>query len=120
MAISQSGSYQGDISRSNSYWVYALRRDGEGMLYFTKVSSASTETGVDVGIRSDGTQVPEFGDYADYVLETTAEKSLFNHPQDKYQQIRFDSRNINYFFNTDGDMIVQYNGTYDYETEGPK
>ena len=74
MAISQSGSYQGDISRSNSYWVYALRRDGEGMLYFTKVSSASTETGVDVGIRSDGTQVPEFGDYADYVLETTAEQ----------------------------------------------
>jgi hypothetical protein len=114
MALSQSGSYQGDISRSNSYWVYALRRDGEGMLYLTKVSSGSTETGVDVGIRSDGTQVPEFGDYEDYVLETTAEKSFFNHPQDKYQQFRFDSRNLNYFIDDDGYFVLKVTGIHTY------
>ena len=73
------------------------------MLWFTKVASASTETGVDVGIRSDGTQVPEFGDYVDYVLETTPEKEYFNHPQDKYQQFRFDSRNLNYYIDDDGE-----------------
>ena len=114
MALSQSGSYQGDISRSNSYWVYALRRDDEGMLYFTKVSSASTETGVDVGMRYDGTQVTEFGDYDDYVLETTPEKSYSNNPQDKYQQFRFDSRNLNYFLDDDGYFVLKVTGSHTY------
>jgi hypothetical protein len=114
MALSQSGSYQGDISRSNSYWVYALRRDDEGMLYFTKVSSASTETGVDVGMRYDGTQVTEFGDYDDYVLETTPEKSYSNNPQDKYQQFRFDSRNLNYFLDDDGYFVLKVTGIHTY------
>jgi|TARA_B100002019_G_scaffold275183_1_gene272821 hypothetical protein len=114
MALSQSGSYQGDISRSNSYWMYALRRDDEGMLHLTKVSSASTESNIDVGVRYDGTQVPEFGDLQDYVLETTPEKSLTNHPQDKYQQFRFDSRNLNYYIDDDGYFILKVTGTHTY------
>ena len=114
MALSQSGSYQGDISRSNSYWMYALRRDDEGMLHLTKVSSASTESNIDVGVRYDGTQVPEFGDLQDYVLETTPEKSLTNHPQDKYQQFRFDSRNLNYFIDDEGYFTLKVTGIHTY------
>jgi len=108
----------GNIANSANFFVYALRRDSEGMLILQKVSTASTEV-VDFR-RNDGTQMPGITEGIDYVEETTPERATLNHPQDKYQQIRFDSRNINYFFNTDGDMIVQYNGTYDYETEGPK
>lgn len=108
----------GNIANSANFFIYALRRDDDDMLILQKVSTASTES-VDFR-RNDGTQMPGITEGIDYVEETTPERAVLNHPQDKYQQIRFDSRNINYFFNTDGDMIVQYNGTYDYETEGPK
>jgi len=50
----------------------------------------------------------------DYVEETTEQKSLSNHPQDKYQQIRFDRRNINYFIDSDGYLVLQVNGSYNY------
>ena len=108
----------GNIANSANFFVYALRRDSEGMLILQKVSTASTEV-VDFR-RNDGTQMPGITEGIDYVEETTPERATLNNPQDKYQQIRFDSRNINYFLNAEGDFIVQYNGQYDYDTEGPK
>ena len=83
------------------------------MLHLTKVSTASTTETFDP-FRLDGTQVENIGDYMDYVEETTEQKSLSNHPQDKYQQIRFDRRNINYFIDSDGYLVLQVNGSYNY------
>ena len=54
------------------------------------------------------------------VEETTEEKSYTNHPQDKYQQYRFDSRKISYFIDSDGYFVARFNEAYDYTTEGPK
>ena len=72
------------------------------MLHVTKVSAASTtDTAIDINYRKDGSQITEVADYQDYVVETTEEKSLTNNPQDKYQQIRFDRRNVNYFIDND-------------------
>lgn len=121
MALTLSGSYSSSFSESNGYYVYALRRDEDDMLWLTKVSAASTtETSLDLHYRKDGSQIDEVSDYQDYVLETTEQKSLTNHPQDKYQQIRFDRRNLNYFIDNDGYFNIQVNGTYDYTTIGPK
>ena len=55
-----------------------------------------------------------FGDYDDYVEETTEQKQLANNPQDKYQQIRFDRRNLFYYLDTDGYLVLQVNGTHSY------
>ena len=52
--------------------------------------------------------------------ETTEEKSRTNHPQDQYQQYRFDSRKVTYFVDDNGYFVVRFNETYDYTTEGPK
>ena len=98
---------------STGYYVYALRRDADDMLYFTKVSTASTTETLDPH-RLDGTQVEEFGDYDDYVEETTEQKQLANNPQDKYQQIRFDRRNLFYYLDADGYLVLQVNGTHSY------
>jgi|SRR5210317_1170595 hypothetical protein len=98
---------------STGYYVYALRRDEDDMLWFTKVSAASTTETFDP-FRLDGTQVEEFGDYDDYVEETTEQKALANNPQDKYQQIRFDRRNLFYYLDSDGYLTLQVNGTYSY------
>lgn len=122
MGLSLSGSSGSPLSDSNGYYVYALRRDDDDMLWLTKVSAASTtETGAaDIAFRLDGTQNIDVSDYNDYVEETTAEKSYTNHPQDKYQQIRFDKRNLNYFIDSDGYFVLKVNETYDYNTIGPK
>tara|TARA_B100000073_G_scaffold18902_1_gene15023 strand:- start:415 stop:765 length:351 start_codon:yes stop_codon:yes gene_type:complete len=112
MAISLSNAHFSPQD-STGYFVYALRRDDDDMLHFTKVSTASTTESFDP-FRLDGTQVEEFGDYNDYVEETTEQKALANNLQDKYQQIRFDRRNLNYFLDTDGYLVLQVNGTHSY------
>ncbi len=98
---------------STGHFVYALRRDEYSMLYLTKVSTASTTESFEP-FRLDGTQVEEFGDYEDYVEEVTEQKATANNPQDKYQQIRFDRRNLNYFLDSEGYLILQVNGTHSY------
>ena len=112
MAISLSNAHFSPQD-STGYFVYALRRDDDDMLHFTKVSTASTTETFDP-FRLDGTQVEEFGDYDDYVEETTEQKALANNSQDKYQQIRFDRRNLNYFLDTAGYLVLQVNGTHSY------
>jgi len=112
MAISLSNAHFSPQD-STGYFVYALRRDDDDMLHLTKVSTASTTESFDP-FRLDGTQVEEFGDYDDYVEESTEQKALANNSQDKYQQIRFDRRNINYFLDTDGYLVLQVNGTHSY------
>ena len=98
---------------SKGYYVYALRRDENHMLWLTKVSTASTTETFDP-FRTDGRQVEEFGDYEDYVEETTEQKAVSNDPADKYQQIRFDRRNVNYYLDSDGYLVLQVNGNHSY------
>jgi hypothetical protein len=106
------------VSQSNDFVIHGLRRDSTGMLYYTRVGSASSE--VADFHRTDGTQYPGFLDGVDYVDETTEEKSYANTTTDKYQQYRFDFRGLNYFIDNDGYLVARINGTYDYNTQGPK
>lgn len=72
MALTLSNSISGEFlpSESSGFFVYALRRDAENMLYFSKVSAASTELGE--FYRANGTAIPEFGDGIDYGYMTLA------------------------------------------------
>ena len=103
MALTLSNSISGTFepSESSGFFVYALRRDDNDMLYFSKVSADSTEVGV--FYRTNGTMVPEFGDGIDYGCydvgvgktsvirnDIATEKKYVDDPNDKYQQIRFD------------------------------
>jgi hypothetical protein len=106
------------VSQSNDFYVHALKRDSEGMLYYTKVGSSSTEL-ADFH-RTDGTQYPDFLDGINYVDETTEEKSYVNHPADKYQQYKFEFRNVNYYIDDEGYFVARINSGYDYNTQGPK
>ena len=104
------------FSQQNSFFIHALRRDADGMLRYSKVKT--TDTGVEDFHRLDGTPYPDFLDGNDYVEETTEEKSLTNHIQDKYQQFRFDFRRTSYYIDDDGYLTVSFSD-YDY-TAGPK
>ena len=110
MALTLSNSISGnfDPSESSGFFVYALRRDADDMLHFSKVSAASTELGE--FYRNDGTAIPEFGDGLDYGCydvgvgktsiirnDIATVKKTVDDPNDKYQQIRFDRRNLYYY-----------------------
>ena len=103
----------------NDFAIHALQRDDDGMLRYTRIRSIDDEIGD--FYRLDGTPYLDIatGVY-DYVEETTESKSYKNHPQDKYQQYRFDSRKISYFIDDDGYFVIRFNENYDYTTEGPK
>ena len=104
------------VSQQNSFYIHALRRDADGMLQYTKVKS--TEAGVQDFHRLDGTAYPDFLDGGDYVEETTEVKTHLNHPQDKYQQFRFDFRRTSYYIDDEGYLVVKF-GDNDYSA-GPK
>ena len=102
----------------SDFTIHALKRDEDGMLVYTKIRSIDNEVG-DL-YRLDGTPYLDIATgIIDYVEETTEEKSLTNHPQDKYQQYRFDSRKVNYFIDNDGYFVIRFNENYDYSV-GPK
>ncbi len=112
------GSSSNNYTLGNDFTIHALRRDDDGMLQYTKIRSIDNET-ADFH-RLDGTPYLDIstGVY-DYVDETTEDKSYKNHPQDKYQQYRFDSRKVQYFIDDDGYFVIRFNEDYDY-TVGPK
>ena len=118
MNLSRMDNSTKSVAESNDFIVHALRRDEDGMLRYTKVGAGSTEIG-DI-YRTYGTQYPGFLDGIDYVEETTEDKSYKNNPHDKYQQYRFDFRNLNYFIDDDGYLVARINGSYDHVTQGPK
>jgi len=134
MALTLSNSISGEFipSESSGFFVYALRRDENSMLHFAKVSAAGTEVGE--FYRNDGTGVPEFGDGIDYGTydvgvgktsvirnDIATVKKALDDPNDKYQQIRFDRRNLYYYIDEDGFFVIRFNGPdYDYNTIGPK
>lgn len=105
------------FSQQNSFFVHALRRDEDGMLWYTKVKTTDAE--VADFHRTDGTPYPDFLDGIDYVEQTTEEKTYTNNSADKYQQYRFDFRRISYFIDDDGYLVARF-GNYDHVTEGPK
>ena len=115
---SNSGSDDGSLG--NDFFIHALDRDEKGMLTYTKIRSINPTEIADF-TRKDGTPYLDIatGLY-DYVEETTEEKSLYNSPQDRYQQFRFDPRKLSYFIDDDGFFVLRFNEDYDYTTQGPK
>lgn len=123
---SSSGNNSKTVSQLTDFFVHALRRGGfsstssdDGMLWYTKVRSTDTNEVVDFH-RTDGTQYPGFLDGVDYVDETTEDKTYKNSLADKYQQYRFDFRNLTYFIDDDGYLVARLGNNYDHNTAGPK
>ena len=105
------------FDQQDKFYVHALRRDGSGMLRYTKQKTNDPGI-VDVSHRLDGSQLPGFLEGIDYVDETTENKEYLNHSADKYQQYRFDFRKLSYYIDNDGYLVAQF-GDYDYSV-GPK
>tara|TARA_Y100001968_G_scaffold66481_1_gene57347 strand:- start:48 stop:413 length:366 start_codon:yes stop_codon:yes gene_type:complete len=115
---SSSGTVGQTVAQSNDFTVHALRRDKDGMLHYTK--ARSTEDAVFDFHRTDGEEYPDFLQGTEYVTADAGDKKYSNDVDDKYQQFRFDFRNLTYFIDDDGYLVGRLNKTYDHTTNGPK
>ena len=107
------------VAQSNDFTVHALRRDKDGMLYYTV--ARSTEDDVFDFHRTDGEEYTDFLQGAEYVDATpNAAKAYSNDVDDKYQQFRFDFRRLTYFIDNDGYLVARLNKSYDHNSQGPK
>ena len=106
------------VAQSNDFTVHALRRDEDGMLWYTK--ARSTEDAVFDFHRTDGEGYEDFLQGVEYVTADAGDKKLSNDSDDKYQQFRFDFRNLTYFIDDNGYLVGRLNKTYDHTTNGPK
>ena len=106
------------VAQSNDFTVHALRRDEDGMLWYTK--ARSTEDAVFDFHRTDGEQYIDFLQGVEYITADQGDKKYTNDPDDKYQQFRFDFRRITYFIDSDGYLVARLNKDYDHNTNGPK
>ena len=107
------------VAQSNDFTVHALRRDKDGMLYYTV--ARSTEDDVFDFHRTDGEEYTDFLQGQEYIDATpNAPKAYSNDVDDKYQQFRFDFRRLTYFIDDDGYLVARLNKSYDHNSQGPK
>ena len=107
------------VAQSNDFTVHALRRDKDGMLYYTV--ARSTEDDVFDFHRTDGEEYTDFLQGQEYIDATpNTPKAYSNDVDDKYQQFRFDFRRLTYFIDDDGYLVARLNKSYDHNSQGPK
>jgi len=107
------------VAQSNDFTVHALRRDKDGMLYYTV--ARSTEDDVFDFHRTDGEEYTDFLQGVEYIDATpNTPKAYSNDVDDKYQQFRFDFRRLTYFIDNDGYLVARLNKSYDHNSQGPK
>ena len=116
---SSSAAVNQTVAQSNDFTVHALRRDKDGMLYYTV--ARSTEDAVFDFHRTNGEEYPDFLQGEEYLDATpNVAKQYSNDPDDKYQQFRFDFRRLTYFIDDDGYLVARLNKSYDHNSQGPK
>jgi len=116
---SSSAAVDQTVAQSNDFTVHALRRDEDGMLYYTV--ARSTQDAVFDFHRTDGEEYTNFLQGQEYVDATpNVAKQYSNDPDDKYQQFRFDFRRLTYFIDDDGYLVARLNKSYDHNSQGPK
>jgi len=106
------------LGEGNPRYFYALRRDEEGLLFFAKIDQL-TDTGLvtinNSGLTEDDYTEFEYGvDFFDGRLEEDHSRPYTNLQWDQY---RWDNKNVFYYINTAGELIVRINQNYVYPPE---
>ena len=109
----QLGADENILGDSPRYF-YALRRTDEGEIYFVRINQLSREDSVQ--INNDGTVD---GDYLEFEVgvdffEGRAATHELIYDNLKYEQMRWDSRNLYYYIDANGQFCVRTDTKYPY------
>jgi len=107
---------QSDIlGAGNSRYFYALRRTDEGTLYFSKVDQLISDDIVAINITG-----PASGDFQDFEWGVDFFDGRLSSDHSRpyanlfFDQFRWDSRNMYYYINAQGSLVVRINRPYSY------
>lgn len=103
------------LGSDNPRYFYALRRDEGGTLYFAKIDQIKDTDGItinDPGLTENDYPDFEYGvDFFDGRLEEDHSRPYSNLHWDQY---RWDSKNIYYYINANGELVARVNQPYTY------
>jgi hypothetical protein len=116
-----SGNYVGSVGlgdllgEGQSRFFYGLRRTEDGTLYFAKVDQLTSTDTVTVNVA--GSNANNFEDFeygVDYFDGRSASDHSRPYPNLYYDQYRWDNKNVYYYINTNGELVVRVNQAYTY------
>ena len=97
-------------------YFYALRRTDEGTLFFAKIDQLKDVDAITInnpGASSDDFTEFEYGvDFFDGRIEVDHSRPYVNLPWDQY---RWDNKNMYYYVNSEGELVVRINQSYTYD-----
>lgn len=111
----------GEVSQSdllgegNPRYFYALRRTDDGLLYFARIDQLK-DTGT-ITINNPGPSAADFNEF-EYGVDFFDGRAEEDHsrPFDnlRWDQYRWDNKNVNYYINEQGEFVVRVNQAYSY------
>jgi hypothetical protein len=100
----------------NPRYLYALRRTDEGDLYFDRVDQLSNADSIQINTPGDeNDNYTDFGSGVDFFEGRDVYHNLV-YPNLNFEQMRWDSRNIYYYINEEGEFVARVNQKYIYNT----
>jgi len=106
------------LGEGNPRYFYALRRDEEGLLFFAKIDQL-TDTGL-ITINNSGLTEGDYTEF-EYGVDFFDGRLLEDHSRPyenlQWDQYRWDNKNVFYYINTAGELIVRINQNYVYPPE---
>jgi hypothetical protein len=114
--VGQTPSINELLGQGQPRYFYALRRTDDGLVFFAKIDQlkdADTITINNPGPSSNDFTEFEYGvDFFDGRLESDHSRPYLNLQWDQY---RWDNKNINYYINEQGELVVRINQAYVYD-----
>jgi hypothetical protein len=94
---------------------YGLRRTDNGELFISKADQLKTTDTVTINNPGDPTQnYPNFEQGQDFYEGRDVNHNLV-YDNLNYEQYRWDNRNISYYVNAEGELVVRINQNYTYD-----
>ena len=110
------GSDKERILGDSPTFFYAIRRTDDGELYFTKVNQLNTEEVIQINAPGDVND-----DYTDFEIgeDFFEGRDVYHnlvYDNLNYEQYKWDNRNLFYYINSEGELVVRIGKTYQYNT----
>lgn len=94
---------------------YGLRRTDNGELFIAKADQMKTTDSITINTPGDPAQnYPNFEEGQDFVEGRDVNHNLV-YENLNYEQFRWDARNISYYVDADGELVVRVNHSYTYD-----
>lgn len=106
------------LGNNNPRFFYGIRRTEEGTLYFEKLDQLIDNDAITVNIPGPTNQNFEDFEYGiDYFDGRLAEDHSRPFENLRFDQYRWDARNMYYYINTAGQLVARINQAYVYDPE---